>query len=375
MDFGFTEEQELLRSEVRKFLDGNAPLDEVRKIVETDEGFSRDLWKQVAELGWPGLAIPEEHGGAGLGSVDLVVLLEEVGRSLFPSPLLSTVTAAAAVLEAGSEAQRKRWLPGLAGGSEIGTLALLEAGDRLDPAGIQLAAERDGGDFVLRGEKLFVPDATAATLFVVPFRTGSDPEAISLGVVEASASGVRAESFPGMDLTKRLGRVSFDGARVPADAVLGEPGKVWPALSRVIDRATAAVTAEMSGAAEAALDLTVRYAKERIQFGSPIGRYQGVKHPLAEMYVDLESWRSLLYYAAWCLDEEPEEAPRYVSMAKAYASETFPRIGIDAVQLHGAVGYTWEFDIHFYLKRSKWARAMYGDAGHHYERVAALGGL
>ncbi|UCE85325.1 MAG: acyl-CoA dehydrogenase [Deltaproteobacteria bacterium] len=375
MNFGFTEEQDVLRAEVRKFLDENAPLDEVRKISESAAGHSPEQWRRIAELGWTGLIVPECHGGAGLGAVDLVVLLEETGRTLYPSPLLSTTTAAAALLAAGSDAQRARWLPALAEGAEIGTLAFLEAADRLDAAGVELAGEREADAYVLRGEKCFVPDAGAATLFIVPFRTGPAPEDLALAVVPRGAEGVAAEDFPGMDLTKRIGRLTLDGVRVPADAILGRPGRVWPALARTLDFATAAVTAEAIGAAEGALALTTEYARNRIQFGSPIGRYQAVKHPLAEMYVDIESWKSLCYYAAWALDESPDEAPRYVSMAKAYASEAFARIGIDVIQLHGAVGYTWEFDAHLYLKRSKWVRPMYGDADYHYDRVAALGGL
>ena len=374
MDFGFSEEQELLRAEARKWLDGNCPLERVREIVEAEggEGFSREHWKEIAELGWLGLTIPEVHGGAGLSWVDLVVLLEETGRSLFPAPLLSTTVAAAALCEAGSAEQQARWLPALADGSAIGTLALHEADDRRDADGIQLAGARDGDAWRLSGEKLFVPDAASATLFVVPFRADGG---IGLALVERDAEGVASEDFPGIDLTTRLGRLRLDGVRVGADALLGPAGGGEAALARVLDRATAALVAEMVGAAEGALQLTVEYAKQRTQFGAPIGRYQGVKHPLAEMFVDVESTKSLLYYAAWCLDESPDEAPRYVSMAKAYASEAFARIGIDAVQLHGAVGYTWEFDAHLYLKRSKWARPFYGDSDWHYDRVARLGGL
>ncbi len=371
MNFGFTEEQELLRAEVRKWLDENCPMDEVRAVSEAEdgEGFSRDHWKAIAELGWLGLVVPEEHGGAGLGQVDLVVLLEETGRSLFPSPLLSHTVAAGALLTVAGDAQRTRWLPALADGSAIGTLAVQEEPAAPGPDGVRLEGVADGDDVILRGQKRFVPHAAAADLFVAPFRGG---DGLALACVPADAPGVRAEDWPGMDLTKRLGRVSFDGVRLPADAVapLDEAS-----LQRILDLGTTALTAEMVGAAEGAVALTAEFAKQRIQFGSPIGRYQGVKHPLAEMHVDVESFKSLVYYAAWCLDESPDEAPRYVSMAKALASEAFARIGIDAVQLHGAVGYTWEFDAHLYLKRSKWARPMFGDSEFHYERVARLGGL
>ena len=370
MNFGFTEEQELLRQEARKFLDAHCPNAEVRRIAETPEGHCPKLWKQIAGLGWTGLTIDEVHGGAGLGWVDLVVLLEEAGRSLFPSPLVATTLAAAAIAEAGSDAQRARWLPGLADGSGIGTLAWLEADDRLGAEGMQLAGTRDGGGFRLTGEKRYVLDAGNAQLLVVPFRTGPGEGAVRLAVVPADAPGVSVSPTPSMDATKRMGDVRFAGVAVPAGDVLERAP-----LERIQDLATAAVTAEMIGAAEGAHRLTVEFARQRSQFGKPIGQFQAVKHPLAEMYVDVESFKSILYYAAWALDEGHEDAPRAVSMAKAYASEAFARIGIDAVQLHGAVGYTWEYDAQLYLKRSKWARPMFGDAAWHYERVARLGGI
>jgi alkylation response protein AidB-like acyl-CoA dehydrogenase len=374
MNFGFTEEQELLRAEVRKFLDESCPMEGVRKISASPPGYSAELWKRTSELGWAGLTIPEVHGGAGLGFVDLVVLLEETGRTLYPSPLIATTLAATAIQDAGSEEQQARWLPSLAAGQRIGTVALLEASDVLGPAGVTLEARREGDGLLLTGEKRFVPDGHAADLFVVACRTGRGPDDMALVVVERGAAGLTTENLPCIDETKRLGRIRLEGVRVKRDAVLAaKPGTA--ALTRLLDRGAAAVTAEMIGAAEGALALTVRYAKERLQFGSPIGRYQGVKHPLAEIYVDVESAKSLLYFAAWTLDENPEEAPRAVSMAKAYATEAFSRLGLDVVQLHGGIGYTWEYDAQLYLKRSKWARPAFGDADHHYERAAALGGL
>ncbi len=375
MNFGFTDEQELLRAEVRKFLDQNCPLEEVRKLAETPEGFSRGLWERMAELGWVGLRLPEQHGGVGLGWVDLVVVLEEVGRSLFPSPLIASVLAATAIDAAGTTAQQSQWLPRLADGSLIGSLALLEPSDRLDAEGIALEARREGGAFVLSGEKRFVFDAGAADLFVTAFRTGAAPGDLSLALVERGAEGLRIESLETVDRTKRLGRLFFDGVRIDGDALLGAPGSAWPVISSLLECGAVAVTAEMVGAAEGALALTVRYAKERVQFDKPIGQFQAVKHPLAEMYVDIESFKSLLYYAAWLLDEQPEQAPLAVSRAKAYASDAFARIGVDCVQLHGGIGYTWEYDAQLYLKRAKWARPAFGDADHHYERVATLAGL
>jgi len=372
MNFGFTEEQELLRAEVRKLLDQRCPLPDVRKLMESEPGYSTELWGELAELGWLGLTIPETFGGAGLGWVDFVVLLEETGRSLFPSPLISTTLAAAAILDSGTDAQKARWLPGLADGSRIGTLALLEASEAIGPGGISLLGKPDGDAFVLTGEKRFVHDAGAANLFVVAFRTGPGAEDLALGVVDAGAPGVAAKSYTTMDQTKRMGTLVLENARVPKSALLA---RGWPAIARLFDRGAIAVTGEIIGAAEGAHALTVQYAKDRVQFGAPIGKYQGVKHPLAEMYVDIESTKSLLYYAAWALDESPAEVARSASLAKAYASDAFTRIGIDGVQLHGAVGYTAEYDIQLYLKRAKWARPAFGDADFHYERVAALGGL
>ncbi len=375
MNFGFSEEQELLRSEVRKFLDEQCPMQEVRRLRETPEGYAPELWKQLGELGWLGLVIPEAHGGAGLEWIDLIILLEETGRGLFPSPLIANTLAAAAILDVGNEAQQAAWLPALAAGSRIGTLALLEASDVLAPEGVQLRGERDGSGWLLQGEKCFVMDAEAAHLFVVSFRAGEAPEDLGLALVDRDVPGVSAHAFPLIDQTKRLGNLALAGVRIPDTAILVEPGSAWPAIQHLLDRGAAAVTAELLGAAQAALDLTVQYAKDRIQFGSPIGRFQGVKHPLAEMHVQVESARSLLFYAAWALDQAPDEVPRAVSRAKAYASEAFVRVGIDGIQLHGTLGYTEEHDIQLYLKRSKWARPMFGDPDYHYERLISLRGL
>ncbi|MGH0037282.1 MAG: acyl-CoA dehydrogenase family protein [Myxococcota bacterium] len=377
MNFGFTEEQELLRAEVRKFLDQNAPISEVRKMVESDLGFDRALWARMAELGWVGLTVPEAHGGVGLDFVTLVAVLEETGRTLFPSPLVSSVLAAKAIEALGSDEQKRRWLPGLAEGTCIGTFALVEAGDRLDAEGIELAGRVESDAVVLSGSKLFVPDAGAADLFVVAVRTGSgDPRSgVSLVVVEKSDPGASAADHPSMDLTKRVGRLDLADVRLDRDRVLGDVDGAWPTVEWLVDVGAMLVTAEMIGAGEGALALTTSFAKERIQFGEPIGRFQGVKHPLAEMYVDIESYKSLLYYAAWAMDQGADDAAAAVSRAKAYASEALARIGVDGVQLHGGVGYTWEYDIQMYLKRSKWARPHFGDSDHHYERLARLSGL
>ena len=374
MDFAFSEEQELLRQEVRKFLEGQSPLPEVRKAVASSDGYSKAIWKQLGELGFLGLTLPSEYGGADLGFVDLVVLLEETGRTLLPSPLISSVLAAATLRDAGSPQQCKRWLPSLVDASRIGTLAIFETADQPGADGIALRGTPDGDGFILSGEKRFVSDAARADLFVVAFRSGDAANALSLAVVERDAAGVSAERATSFDATKQSGSLRLQEVRVATDALLGTPGSARPAILRALDRAAAAITAEAIGAMEAILDITVEFAKQRVQFGQPIGHYQGVKHPLADGYVDIECLKSLLYYAAWALDASPDTAPLAVAEAKAFASEVFPRLGVTGIQLHGGVGFTEEYDIQLYLKRSKWYRQEFGDEDYYGDRIATLGG-
>ncbi len=364
MNFGFTEEQELLRDQVRRFMQEACPMSEVRKLMKSDTGTSPSLWRQAATLGWLGLIVPEQFGGIGLKWVDLTVVLEETGRGLCPLPIVSQTLTAAALLRCGSDAQKQKLLPALADGSRVGTLALYDEPNWVSPDAVKL--KLDGGR--LKGTKPFVADAGAADLFIVACRSGSG---FALAIVDRNAPGVSVAVQPMMDETKRMGTLTLDVALTDAQLM---PLTVDD-LAFLSDCGAVAVTAESVGAAEAALAITTAYAKERIQFGSPIGKYQGVKHRLAEMFVDIESFKSLSYYAAWTVDDAPAELPRAASLAKAYASDAFARIGIDGVQLHGAIGFTAEYDIQLFLKRSKWARPMFGDSDHHYERVAALGGL
>ena len=372
MNFGFSEEQDLLRKEVRRFLDERSSLAEVRSVSETALGYDEKLWQELADLGWLGLTVPEAHGGAGLGWVDLIVLFEEMGRSLFPSPFLANTLAATAIVELGSDAQHQRWLPSIVNGTSIGTVALLEETDLASPEGTQLRGTKDGSGFTLSGQKRFVADPEAADLYVVSFRTGDGGDDLALAVIPSNEVAAVAKSYPLIDATKRLGNLDLDGVRVDEEQLLSGGRE---AIVGLLDAGALAVTAECSGAVDAAIQLTAKYAKERIQFERPIGQFQGVKHPLAEMYTDLESFRSLLYYAAWCRDNGQEDFSRYTSLAKAYATEAFVRTGLDSVQLHGAIGFTTEYDIQLYFKRSKWARPMFGDADFHYERVLELRGV
>ncbi len=370
MNFGFSEEQDFLREAVRRFVDDRCPVSEVRRLMETPDAHSPELWKEMAALGWLGLLVPEEFGGADLSWVDFVVLLEETGRTLLPSPLVSQALAITAIREAGSAAQRARWLPGLADGSTIGTLAVLEAEDVWDGAGVSRAATSEGAEspvHVLDFEKRFVSDAGAADLLVVAYRVDG---ALALGVVECPQAGVEVVRDASLDETKRSATIRFEDVRLDAESRL-EARDGESMLARLLDCGALAVSAEALGAAEGALAITVQYAKDRIQFGSPIGRYQGVKHRLADQWVDTESIKSLLYYGAWAIDQSPDEVSRYASLAKAYVAEAFTRIGVECVQLHGAVGYTLEYDIQLYLKRSKWVRPIFGDSDFHKDRLAA----
>jgi len=375
MNFGFNEEQELLRREVRKFLDEQCPLEGVRQLAQSPSGYSPELWKQIGELGWLGLVLPEKYGGGGLGWVDLTVLLEEVGRSLFPGPLVSTLLAGATIADGGNPEQRSRWLPGLADGSRIGTLAFFEASNHFGAEAITLHAEREGNEYVITGEMVSVPDVAEADLFIVAFRTDASDKRVTLAVIDGDSPGLTATTRVGIDATKRFGTLRLDEVRVASGAVLGESNNGWNLATTSLDRGAAAATAEIIGAAEALTAITVQYAKDRVQFGHPIGHYQGVKHPLAEAYVDCECMKSLAYYAAWALEESPGEVAAAVSKAKGFASEAFTRIGVTGIQLHGAVGYTEAYDCQLYLERSKWARPAYGDEDYHYQRVATLGGV
>jgi alkylation response protein AidB-like acyl-CoA dehydrogenase len=367
MNFGFTEEQNMLREQVRRFMREACAIPRVRELMSTDSAFDGDLWKQISDLGWLGLVIPESYGGLGLKWVDLTVVLEETARGLSPLPLASQALTSAAILRCGSADHKANWLPAMASGESICTIALYDEPNWISPDAITLTANAVDGGYEITGAKSFVPDALSAQYYLLAVR---GPHGLALAAVTRDQVTVKAQ--PIMDRTKPTGSVSLDKVVIPADFLLPMTEED---LAYLTDVGAVAVTAEMVGAAEAALTMTSEYAKERIQFGKPIGQYQGVKHRLADIYVDVESFKSLLYYAAWTVDDEPTELPRAISLAKGYASDAFARIGIDGVGLHGAIGFTAEYDIQLYLKRSKWARPMYGDSDYHLDRVASLGGL
>jgi alkylation response protein AidB-like acyl-CoA dehydrogenase len=375
MNFGFNDEQELLRSTARKFFENECGSDTVRRLMETPEGISPDLWTKLAEQGWRGLVYPEAYDGMGLGLVDLVVLMEEMGRAVVPGPYFSAVLLGGlAIAEAGSEAQKKEWLPKIAAGDRRVALAWMEPSAQLGPAGVTLTAVEKGGKYTLSGTKLFVHDAHTADALVVAARTrpGAGADGVSLFLLPKGTKGLEVTLLPTMDQTRKLCEVALSDVTVGSDALLGAAGAGWAPLARVLDRATVALCAEMCGGAQKVLDMTVEYAKIRQAFGRPIGSYQGVKHRAADMLVDVENSKSITYYAAWALDENAAEAPLAVSMAKAYVSDAYRRVAAAGIQLHGGIGFTWEHDLHLYFKRAKGSEFTFGDATHHRERVAQL---
>ena len=378
MDIGFSEEQELLRDTARKFLDSECPTQFVRRMMDTDAAVTDEFWQQLAENGWLGIAYSEAEGGSGLGLVDLVVLMEEIGRAVMPGPYPATVLlGGAAIAMAGSPEQRREWLPRIAAGAIKATLALTEPNARWDAAGITATAREARGGFTLTGAKMFVPDAQFADVLVVAARSrdGSTMEdGVSLFLVPKDMAGLAIRRLPSVDETRKLCEVTLDNVAVPGSALLGELHQGWAPLQQVVDRAAVALSAEMCGAAQRVLDMTVDYAKLRVAFGKPIGIYQGVKHKCADMLVEIENAKSLTYYAAWAVDEGEADAPLAVSMAKAAASDAGRNVCAAGIQLHGGIGMTWEHDLQLYLKRAKADEVMFGDATWHRERIARLMG-
>jgi alkylation response protein AidB-like acyl-CoA dehydrogenase len=376
MDIGFTEEQELLRTSARRFLENECPTAFVRERMAEPAAITGDFWRKLAEQGWFGILYPEEADGSGLGLVDMTVLMEEMGRAVMPGPFFSTVLlGGAAILEAGSPEQRQEWLPRIAAGDAKLSLAWTEPNARGDAAGIVASGRETAAGFVLSGTKLFVPDAHLSDALVVAMRTrdGSTMEdGVSLFLVPSDTPGLTVTLLPTIDETRKLCEVRLDNVAIAPAALLGEKHGGWLALARVLDRATVALCAEMCGGAQRVLDMTTDYAKIRVTFGKPIGSYQGVKHRAADMLVDVENAKSLTYYAAWAIDEGLADAPLAVSMAKAYASDAYRKVAGAGIQLHGGIGFTWEHDLQLYFKRAKASEVAFGDATWHRERVARL---
>ncbi len=368
-----SEDQELLAKTAADFVAENSPVSRFRQLRDSGDpvGFSRSLWKQMAELGWVGIPFPEEHGGADMGLAELACVLEELGRTLAPEPFLSTVLLAGEALRrGGSDAQKQRWLSAIAEGDAIGTVAVQEAGKRWDPLQAETRAERDGDGFRLRGEKIQVLDAPVADFLIVP---ATADEGLTLFLVESGAEGLSVTPQVRVD-HRNVALVHLDGVRVTADAVVGRIGAGGPLLEEVLDVATAGLCAEMLGSMTQAFELTLEYLKTREQFDAPIGSFQALKHRAAEMFIEIELARSVVLAAVRALDSGDSEARALVSLAKARCSEAAVLVGNEGVQMFGGVGMTDEYDIGFYMKRARVAQLSFGDAGWHRRRWAELRG-
>jgi alkylation response protein AidB-like acyl-CoA dehydrogenase len=348
MNFDFSDEQKQLRDEARKFLAEKCPPKAVRAVLDGNAAYDRDLWQGLADMGFLGVAIPETFGGAGAGHLELCVIAEEMGRALAPVPFSSTVyLAAEAILLAGSDAQKQKWLPLISSGAAIGTLALFEGSGNPSPQAVKLTASNGS----LNGTKKPVPDGAIADFAIVAARTGSTGRetAISLFLVDMKAEGIEAKSLTNVDPSRGQAEITFKNAKAEP---LGAANEGWSILSQVLDRAAVLMAFEQVGGSDRALEMGRDYALDRIAFGRPIGSFQAVKHMLADMYVAATLARSNCYYGAWALSTNASELPEAAAAARISATQSFQQCSKNNIQVHGGMGFTWEFDCHMYYRRS-----------------------
>ena len=378
MDLDFTQEQDMLRTSARDFLTSECDKAKVRKLEEDEKGYSPEIWGKMAELGWQGLMIPDKYEGMGMGFMDLVVVLEEIGRNILPSPFFATVVLGAPpIVEAGSEEMKKDILPKVSKGEAILTLALTEPSASYKADGVELKAAAKGDSFVLNGTKLFVEHGNNANYMVVVARTksGGNPEnGITLFLVDAKSPGIKVEVVDTIGLDKQC-EVTFKNVSVPKKNIIGELDKGWPIVAKTLQLATMAKCAEMTGGMQAVLDMSVAYAKERVQYGRPIGSYQAMQHMLADMYTRAFMSKNIVYEAAWMVAEEVEGHEVKISIAKAWCNEAYKKVTEDGVQVHGAIGTTRDHDMGLYFRRAKAADPTFGDTEDHREVVAQSLGL
>jgi len=377
MDLGLTEEQDMLKTSARDFLQKECPKQLVRQLDESEEGYSPELWRKMAGLGWIGLPFPEEYGGGGGSFLDLVVLLETMGYNILPGPFFSTVVLGGlTILAAGNEEQKKRFLPEIASGGMILTLALTEPSARYDAASVKTTAVVRNGEYVINGTKLFVLDANVADFILCVARTkeATNPEnGLTVFLVDTKSPGVKITLLKTLARDKQC-EVIFDEVSVPKENVLGELNRGWPTVQGVLQRATVAKCAEMVGGAQAALDMAVAYAKERVQFNRPIGSFQAIQHYCANMVSDVDGSRFVTYKAAWKVSEGLP-ATFDVAVAKAWTSGAYGRVTLLAHQIFGAIGFTMDHDMHLYYRRAKAGEIMFGDGAFQRAIVAREMGL
>jgi alkylation response protein AidB-like acyl-CoA dehydrogenase len=366
MDFGLSEEQQQLKESARAFLSGECPTTFVRKVMATDDGYPRELYAHIAKLGWTGLIVPEKFGGAGLGMLDMAMILEEGGYAAMPGPFLfSSALAAGALKLGGSDQLNSKWLTAIAEGKAIGTVAVVESAGSIDTRDIKAVATKDGAGWRLDGAKMFVPYANIADFIVVAAK--NDAGEICLFVVETKSPRVTIRSLKNLDLTRRVSSVELN--RAPADQLVGGADL----FAKLIDVAAVAIAADSLGGTERALEMAVDYSKVREQFGKPIGSFQALKHAAAEIVADVEPARAMLWYAAYAQDTGAADASRTAAMAKARLCDIYSRGTDRAVLMHGGIGFTWEHDMHLWFKRARFNESCFGSPAFHRERVAALG--
>lgn len=364
MDFSFSSDQQLLKNAARSFLDEHAKAATVRQLWDDPRGESESLWKDMAQLGWLGLSLPETHGGSGLGMVETAIVLDEIGRAGLPTPFWPTVLAAKAIERAGSEAQQKRWLPAIATGDARASIALLDGDLDWSPDATVTRAERAADGWRLSGLKRWVPWAHVSNVLLVPARA---PEGLTLFLADPAAGGLTLSPVQGMDFGTRWAHVTLDNVRVTD--TLGAPGTATAMIASLLRRGAVGAAAEMLGAARRCLDMAVEYAKVREQFGQPIGSFQAIRHKCSEMLLEVENSHSAVYYAAWAQDANADDADLAASVAKAYVGDASRKVCGEAIQVHGGIGFTWEYDLHIYFKRAKALETMYGDADYHRELI------
>jgi alkylation response protein AidB-like acyl-CoA dehydrogenase len=369
MDLGLSEEQELLKNTARDFLEKECPETLVREMEEDEKGYSPELWKKMAEQGWQGLLIPDQYGGADFSYLDLIILIEEFGRALVPGPFISTVVGGTLpLLEAGTDEQKSEHLPKIASGEAIWTLAYTEPSARFDAEGVALEVKDDGNDLVLNGTKLFIRDANVADYFtVVGRRPGTKGEdGVELVIVDAKSDGITQTQLKTIASDKQS-EVKFENVRAPKANII--PGG-WATLKKVQRKATILECAYLVGLAQMDFEISIQYAKDRIQFGRPIGSFQAIQHKAADMVTDVDGARFIMYRAAWSVDQDEEDADISVHMAKAWASEATRRVVAHGQQIHGGIGFTKDYKIQLYFRRQKASELMWGDSDYHREMVA-----
>lgn len=371
MNFAFSEEQEELRNIVRQFLEAKSSEEAVREQMDTERGYDPDVWAQMAEqLGLQSLTIPEEFGGQGYGYIELIVVLEEMGRSLVCAPYFSSVVLAAnAIMQSGDEAAKAAILPGIASGETIATVAFTELNGKWDESGIEATATNDGGVWKISGTKSYVIDGHTANVIIVAARTAAG---VSLFSVAGDATGLTRTALATMDQTRKQAKLEFAGVE---GTLVGTDGAGWATLSTVLDLAAVGLAAEQVGGAQMCLDMAVQYAKDRVQFGRPIGSFQAIKHKCADMLLEVESAKSAAYYAGWCASELNDELPAVASLAKAYCSDAYFHAASENIQIHGGIGFTWEHPAHMYFKRAKSSELLFGDPTYHRELLAQRIGI